>query len=110
MTPAQFSATVQSAIAELPARFRDALQNITIAINHERGEHDLLGLYEGTPLPERTTFDPPLQPDTITLFRHNLEAYCRTAAELRAEIRITLLHEIGHYFGLSEEQLEALGY
>lgn len=109
MTPAAFEAVVAEAIRALPTPLRDALQNIAIVID-DQADSDLLGLYEGTPLPERTASDPPPLPDTITLYRRALEAECADTAELRDEIRITLLHEIGHYFGLSEEQLAALGY
>lgn len=116
MTRAQFETIVAEAITDLPRRFRDGLQNIAIVIDDRpRGRHRaraslLLGLYEGTPLPERRVDDPAPMPDKITLFQNALESVCRTETELQGEIRKTLLHEIGHYFGLSEAQLEALGY
>ncbi|MBI4238589.1 MAG: metallopeptidase family protein [Deltaproteobacteria bacterium] len=111
MTLAEFEAVVTAAVAELPPPIRAALQNIAIVIEDRScDDADLLGLYEGTPLPERTSTDLPDMPDKITLFRRNLEAMCSSVADLRAEIRTTLFHEIGHYFGLTEEQLAALGY
>ncbi len=70
---------------------------------------DLLGLYTGTPLPERSTLDSGRPPDVIHLFRRNLEFVARDAEELREEIRITLLHEVGHYLGMDEPDLERLG-
>lgn len=112
----RFEAVVAEVIADLPPRFRDGLHNIAIVIDDRpRGGHRkrsslLLGLYEGTPLPERRQDDPAPMPDKITLFQTSLESICRTEAALKEEIRKTLLHEIGHYFGLTEAQLEALGY
>ena len=66
---------------------------------------DTLGLYEGVPLIERTLDDACL-PDRITLFQRSIERACRTENEIEDEVRITILHEVGHYFGLEEEQLE----
>lgn len=70
---------------------------------------DLLGLYTGTPLPERSSLDSGRSPDVIHLFRRNLEFASRSAEELREEIRVTLLHEVGHYLGMDEPDLERLG-
>ena len=70
---------------------------------------DLFGLYEGIPLPERGDMAGEL-PDRITIFRLPLEDEFRDPAELEREIRITVLHELGHYFGLDEERLGDLGY
>lgn len=70
---------------------------------------DLLGLYTGTPLPERSSLDSGRAPDVIHLFRRNLEFVAHGADELREEIRVTLLHEVGHYLGMDEPDLERLG-
>ena len=70
---------------------------------------DLFGLYEGIPLPERGD-DAGVLPDRITIYRLPLEDEFPDPAELEREIRITVLHELGHYFGLDEDRLEELGY
>jgi len=70
----------------------------------------LLGLYEGVPLIARRPDTVLLQPDRITLFRLPLAALCRTEVELKTQIRKTLIHELGHYFGFSEEELEQRGW
>jgi predicted Zn-dependent protease with MMP-like domain len=70
----------------------------------------LLGLYEGVPLTERSVMDAPRPPDVIYLFKHDLEDACDDVATLAAEVRTTLLHELGHYFGFGEDELEELGY
>ena len=66
---------------------------------------DTLGLYEGIPLKERTSDDVSL-PDRLTLFKGPIERTCRTEEAIESEVRLTVLHEVGHFFGLEEEQLE----
>jgi predicted Zn-dependent protease with MMP-like domain len=73
-------------------------------------DEPLLGLFQGVALPDRSPFDPPLYPDTIFLYQEPLEQICETREMLEAEIEITLAHEVGHYLGLSEDQLAELGY
>ncbi len=120
MVYSNFDELVQQAIADLPARFRKALRNLSIVVEDrpdpgllEELEQDtdesLLGLYIGVPLPERTFGEDPYLPDQIFLFRHALERMCRTPDELREQIRITLIHEVAHYFGFDEDHLEELG-
>ena len=70
----------------------------------------LFGIYQGVPLPERSALDPPLLPDKITIFSESLRENFPDLEELRAQIRLTVLHEIAHYFGMDEEQIEELGY
>lgn len=70
----------------------------------------LLGLYEGVPLIARHANTTLLQPDRITLFQNALQAMCRTEVELRVQIRKTLIHELGHFFGLDEAELEERGW
>lgn len=70
----------------------------------------LFGLYTGIPLTERTSSYGMVLPDKITLYQRSIEEGCRTKEEVQAQIRTTLLHEIGHHFGLSEEELEQVGY
>jgi predicted Zn-dependent protease with MMP-like domain len=67
----------------------------------------LLGLFHGIPRTEKSVFSA-APPDRIFLYRRNIEAVCRTDAEVRRQIRATLLHEVGHYFGLSEDELRAV--
>ena len=117
----QFETLVQDAIRELPQEFREKLTNIAIVIENypsqellERMEvpedETLFGLYEGVPLPERGHFNAPLYPDRILIFQGPIEEECDTPEEVREEVRITLLHEIGHFFGFDDEELEERGY
>ena len=105
-----FEDHVRAALDSLPAEIAAALRNIAVVVRDENADDpDLLGLYEGVPLPERGN-DTGALPDTITIYRCPLEAEFPDPRELQREIRITVLHEIGHYFGLDEERLAELGY
>jgi predicted Zn-dependent protease with MMP-like domain len=116
-----FEDAVERAIERIPEMFRAQLNNLTIAVE-DRPSRDLLremdvppgetlfGLFTGVPLPERSVVDPPLYPDSILIFREPLMNACRSRKELEEEIAITVVHELAHYLGLGEEQLEELGY
>jgi predicted Zn-dependent protease with MMP-like domain len=105
-----FEDHVRAALDSLPAELVGAMRNIAVLIRDENADDpDLFGLYEGTPLPERSN-DTGALPDTITIYRVPLEEEFPEPRELEREIRVTVLHEIGHYFGLDEERLAELGY
>jgi len=109
-------------IDRLPRSFRERLLNVEFVVEERpsvellRAEgldprHDTLyGLYQGIPLPDRSSLDPPLLPDKITIFAEPLLEDFPDPEELREEIRLTVLHEIAHYFGMDEEEIEDLGY
>lgn len=117
----EFEKVVEQAIARIPWEIRQHLDNMVIAVERRpsrelleemgipRGE-TLLGLFDGVPLTERSLTDPPLYPDTIYLFQDPLEELCSTREELIEEIEITVVHEVAHALGLSDERLEELGY
>jgi predicted Zn-dependent protease with MMP-like domain len=105
-----FEEHVRNALDSLPTEIAAALENVAIVIRDVHPEDpDLFGVYEGTPLPERGDMAGAL-PDRITIFRSPLEDEFPDADELEREIRITVLHELGHYFGLDEDRLAELGY
>ena len=109
-------------IDRLPRSFRERLLNVEFVVEERpsiellRAEgldprHDTLyGIYQGIPLPDRSSLDPPLLPDKITIFAEPLLEDFPNPEELREEIRLTVLHEIAHYFGMDEEEIEDLGY
>ena len=115
-----FETAIEEALRLIPPRFHSALANIGIAMADEPDErelatmhnpHDeLLGLYEGTPLPQRTNDYAGVMPDIITIFKGPHERICDTHDELVDQIRKTVMHEIGHYFGFDDETLHAHGY
>jgi predicted Zn-dependent protease with MMP-like domain len=112
-----FERYVKQAVDSLPAQFKNALDNIDIVIEDfpppelagEKGSGPLLGLYEGIPLPERQMGEAPM-PDKISIYRGEILRLGLRGKELVEEIRLTVLHEIGHYFGLDDEEMTGLGY
>ena len=101
---------MRAALDELPPNIVDALRNVAVVIEDENPDDpDLLGLYHGVPLPERGDMAGTL-PDKISIYRIPLEESFPDPEELREEIRITVLHELGHYFGLDEDRIAELGY
>lgn len=109
-TAERFDDLVNIAIDQIPEEFFQHLGNVIIQVASRHPEvPDLLGLYEGIPLTERgiEEFAPP---DHITLYREALLSISADEQTLIEQIRITLLHEIGHFFGLEEDDLDRLGY
>ena len=115
----KFESLVADALASIPRRFRDAMKNIVIVVDDEpsrellremgiRPPGTLLGLYSGTPLTERGWDYGNRLPDRITLFQGPHERDSEGDDDLVVAIGETLIHEIGHYFGMSEEQIEEI--
>ncbi len=119
LTAREFDRAVAEALDEVPAEFRPYLDNVVVEVRarpdrrlmHEQDvPNDLLGLYVGIPLEDKSVQSRQMLPDRIYIFRDNLTDMCESRDELIQEIRVTVLHEIGHHFGLDEDQLEQLGY
>jgi predicted Zn-dependent protease with MMP-like domain len=117
----EFDRIVKAAIARIPEEIRQHLDNVLITVQkrpdpamlEEMGyppDEPLLGVYWGVPLSERSVGEPPLYPDTIFIFKEPLEEMCTTREELEDEIEITVVHEVAHFLGMSEERLAELGY
>jgi len=105
-----FADHVRAALDELPPHLAAALQNLAVVIEDENADDpDLFGLYHGVPLPERGDMAGML-PDKISIYRIPLEECFPNPDELREEIRVTVLHELAHYFGLDEDRIADLGY
>jgi predicted Zn-dependent protease with MMP-like domain len=117
MSEAEMASVAEQALAELPERARHLIQNIPILISELPAAEDvatgldprLLGLFSGTAHPESSSLGGAPQLTQILLFRKNLERVASDAEDLREEIRTTLLHETGHFFGMSEDDLGAVG-
>jgi predicted Zn-dependent protease with MMP-like domain len=103
----RFERLAAKALSGLPEEFRSRLENVAVLIEDEppKDMPDTLGLYEGVPLTERS-LDGIILPDRIMLFQRPIECACRTEEEIEAEVRLTILHEVGHFFGLDESQME----
>jgi predicted Zn-dependent protease with MMP-like domain len=122
LTHQEIRKEVACILDRLPKRFRDGLRNLEIVVE-KRPSAELLraegldprrdtlyGLYQGIPLPDRSSFDLPILPDKITIFSEPLLEDFPDPEELREQIRLTVLHEIAHYFGMDEDAIEDLGY
>jgi len=119
MTRDQFRRLVLEAVTLIPKRFRREMKNLALVVEDEPAPEllaemeieppdSLYGLYQGTPLPERTWGFGNTLPDRITLFQRPIEEDCDDEDEIRAVIGETLIHEVGHYFGMSEEEIEEI--
>lgn len=119
MPRAEFLKLVDEALAGIPGEFRDAMQNIAVVVEDEptldqldevgiEPPDTLLGLYEGTPLTERGWAHGNTLPDKVTLFQAPIEDASDDRDDIVVAIGETLIHEIGHYFGLSEEEIEEI--
>ncbi|MDD5711208.1 MAG: metallopeptidase family protein [Smithellaceae bacterium] len=120
LSESQFDKAVKRAIARIPEEIGAHLENIVISVRKRPSQEilaefdpadgPLLGLYQGRSLNDRSATYPPLYPDTIFIFQEALEEMCETMEELEEEIELTVVHEIAHFIGFGEEQLEELGY
>jgi predicted Zn-dependent protease with MMP-like domain len=118
----EFNKAVRRAYKRIPAEIRDRMENVVLTVKkrparemlEEMGyppDEPLLGLYDGASLRDHSFFSaPPLHPDTIVIFQEPLEEMCESLSELEREIEITVVHEVAHFLGISEERLEELGY
>jgi predicted Zn-dependent protease with MMP-like domain len=115
----RFEELVEQALAELPDIFAEHLEEVPVEICDRptpqqaqvaRAGGILLGLYQGRPLTERSVEDSGRLPDVIYIFRENIERVVNSEQDLIEQVRTTVLHEIGHHFGMSEADLEKYGY
>jgi predicted Zn-dependent protease with MMP-like domain len=111
-----FVRIVEEALDSLPQEFRNRIRNVAVLVEDvppnqpppKRAQRRrlLLGLFHGVPTTKRSIFDLSTGPDHIVLYQKNIEAICSSEAEVREQIRLTVIHELGHYFGMDEEQLK----
>ena len=119
MTREAFEALVEEALREIPRRFRAAMKNVAVVVEEEPPAHvlqemeippedTLFGLYQGTPLPERGWAFGNNLPDRISIYQRPIEEACETDDEIRDCVAETVIHEFGHYFGMSEDEIEEI--
>jgi predicted Zn-dependent protease with MMP-like domain len=111
-----FVKVVEEALDSLPQEFRSRIRNVAVLVEDKppnqpspqpgRQRQLLLGVFHGVPTTKKSIFDLPTGPDHIVLYQKNIEAVCSGEAEVREQIRLTVIHELGHYFGLDENQLK----
>ena len=132
MQRARFNKLVREALDTLPAKFRRKIENVAVVVedlpprpaagssprpcSEQAGQAPgqepdaegelLMGVFEGVPVTERSVWDLVQAPSRIVLYQKNIEAVCASEEEIREEVRLTVVHELGHYFGMGEDQLE----
>lgn len=112
VSPRRFEMLVDEALEELPKWVKERLDNVEVLVEEKppRDEPDLLGLYEGIPLTERGMDYFGVLPDRITLYRRTIEAEAEDDEDLKYVIQDTVVHEVAHYFGISDDRLHELGW
>jgi predicted Zn-dependent protease with MMP-like domain len=119
MTREAFTALVEEALREIPRRFRKAMRNVAVVVEDEPSQDilddmeidegdTLFGLYQGTPLTQRGWGYGNSLPDRISIYQKPIEEACADEEEIRDCIAETVIHEFGHYFGMSEEEIEEI--
>jgi predicted Zn-dependent protease with MMP-like domain len=112
MSPQRFEELVSEALDQVPGELMDFLSNVVILVADESppGEPDLLGLYEGHALTDRGWDYSMVLPDRITIYRKPTLRVCETEEEVVEEVTVTVVHEIAHHFGISDDRLHDLGW
>lgn len=119
MTREAFTRLVEEALTEIPPRFRREMKNVAVVVEDEpppdvleelevEPDDTLFGLYQGTPLPERNWAHGNALPDRISIYQKPIEEACEDHEDIIVCIAETVIHEFGHYFGLSEEEIEEI--
>ena len=112
----EFAKIMQEVLDSLPEEFRGRIRNVAVLLEDfppvqlstpgDQPKKLLLGLFHGVPMTKKSVFALPTGPDYVVLYQKNIEAVCSTEGEIREQIRRTVIHEFGHYFGMDEEQLK----
>ena len=106
----QFEQMVGEALDGVPPELGRLMRNVAVTVQHEPGPPGLLGLYHGVPLTKRTSHYSAVLPDRITIYHQAICRRCHTEDQVVDEVRRTVVHEIGHHFGIGDDRLHALGY
>jgi predicted Zn-dependent protease with MMP-like domain len=108
--PERFEEMVTEALDGIPAPLGELMSNVAVTVDHDGGRPGLLGLYQGVPLTRRTTYYAGALPDRITIYRRAICAICESDAEVVEQVRRTVVHEVGHHFGIGDARLRELGW
>ena len=108
--PARFEEMVVEALDGLPEELGRLMRNVAVTVEHGPGPPGLLGLYQGIPLTSRTTGYAGVLPDRITIYRLEICAACESEDEVVDQVRRTVVHEVGHHFGIDDNRLGELGW
>lgn len=106
----RFEELVAEALDSLPPQLASRMDNVVVCVEACHVTEDLLGLYEGIPLTEREEYGAMELPDTVTVYRDPVCAISADEAEVTAQVRVTVIHEVAHHFGLDDGRLDELGW
>jgi len=106
----RFEELVGEALDGIPPELARLMNNVAVFVEESSDDPQLLGLYEGVPLTSRTHDYAGVLPDRITIYRVPILRHCRTEADVVDEVRITVVHEVAHHFGIDDDRLDELGY
>jgi predicted Zn-dependent protease with MMP-like domain len=108
--PERFEDLVSAALDGLPAELGQMMRNVAVTVEHGPGPAGLLGLYQGVPLTSRTSHYAGVLPDRITIYRQAICSVCGSEEEVATQVRRTVIHEVGHHFGITDDRLAELGW
>jgi len=108
--PARFDEMVEEALDGIPPKLGKFMRNVAVTVDHDGGPRGLLGFYQGVPLTNRTSHYSMALPDRITIYRRAICAICSTEEQVVTQVRKTVVHEIGHHFGITDKRLRELGW
>jgi predicted Zn-dependent protease with MMP-like domain len=110
MDRSEFEDLVGEALDTIPAALTRQMENVVIQVEDDAPERGLLGLYQGVPLTERGDTYAGFLPDRITVYRKSILSICETREEVVREVRVTVIHEVAHHFGIDDARLHELGW
>jgi predicted Zn-dependent protease with MMP-like domain len=110
VAPERFEEMVEAALDGLPPDLGRLMSNVAVTVQHEPGPPGLLGLYQGIPLTSRASGYAGVLPDRITIYRQAICAVCASEDEVVTQVRRTVIHEVGHHFGITDARLRDLGW
>jgi len=108
--PERFEVMVSEALDGLPVELGELMSNVAVTVQHHGGPVGLFGLYQGVPLTRRSTSYAGALPDRITIYRRAICAACGSEREVVEQVRRTVIHEVGHHFGIGDARLRELGW
>ena len=106
----RFEELVADALDSLPEELGALMENVAVMVEDRSRQRSLLGLYQGVPLTQRDNGYAGVMPDRITIYRENICARCTSEDEVVEQVRITVIHEVGHHFGIDDDRLHELGW
>ena len=108
--PERFAELVADALDSIPPDLGTLMDNVNVFVDDDAPAGGLLGLYRGVPLTARENYGGLALPDTITIYRRSICAACATEDEVVDQVRVTVIHEVAHHFGIDDDRLDELGW